>query len=68
MLFLRRTSPSENALVGEFRVAFLLFLLVFTVLRTAVNSDFFYLIPRGCHGHPAVTCSVFGPPEEYTII
>ena len=37
-----------------------LFFLVFTVLRTAVNSDFVYSIPRGCHGHPAVTCSVSG--------
>ena len=27
---------------GEFRVVFLLFFLVFTVLRTAVNSDFVY--------------------------
>ena len=31
-----------NALVGEFWVAFLLVLLVFTVLQTAVNSDFDY--------------------------
>ena len=44
MLFRRSTCPHENALVGEFRVAFLLFFLVFTMLRTAVNSDFVYSI------------------------
>ena len=37
--------------------------------RVANSSELrFRVCNPSCHGHPAVTCSVSGPPEEYTII
>ena len=42
-----------QALVGEFMVAFLL---VFTVLRTAVNSDFVYSLMASSVGNTLYVC------------